>query len=220
MFSVEKPSQIPTICIGNIVVGGAGKTPVAMKICKMLIRSGYKPHFISKGYASIIKESTLIEPWHSPKSVGDESLLLSEITSTWIGTDRIKSAVLAKKNGADCLIMDDGFQNPSIGKDFSIVVVDGEQEFGNKRVLDTPMCEIAFTGLANGAALMGLRPVVEIQFADFVSTGFDPIVQFASTHHYRQREPLPIVIRAPWGGGAYAGPFHSQCPEAWFVLLV
>ena len=94
------------------------------------------------------------------------------------------------------------------------------ERFGRRRVLDTPMCEIAFTGLANGAALMGLRPVVEIQFADFVSTGFDPIVQFASTHHYRQREPLPIVIRAPWGGGAYAGPFHSQCPEAWFVLLV
>jgi len=60
------------------------------------------------------------------------------------------------------------------------------QEFGRRRVVDTPMCEYAFTGLANGAALMGLRPVVEIQFADFISTGFDPIVQFAATHHYRQ----------------------------------
>ena len=79
------------------------------------------------------------------------------------------------------------------------------------------MCEYAFTGLANGAALMGLRPVVEMQFADFISTGFDPIVQFAATHHYRQGNPLPLVIRAPWGGGAYAGPFHSKCPEAWFV---
>lgn len=91
------------------------------------------------------------------------------------------------------------------------------QEFGRRRVVDTPMCEYAFTGLANGAALMGLRPVVEMQFADFISTGFDPIVQFAATHHYRQGNPLPMVIRAPWGGGAYAGPFHSQCPEAWFV---
>ena len=124
-FSLEKSSPIPTICIGNIVVGGAGKTPVAMKICKMLIRSGYKPHFISKGYASIIKESTLVSPWHSPRSVGDESLLLSEVANTWIGTNRLKSAHLAIKEGADCLIMDDGFQNPSIGKDFSIIVVDG-----------------------------------------------------------------------------------------------
>ena len=135
LLSFEKSPPIPTICIGNIVVGGAGKTPVAMKICTMLIKSGYKPHFISKGYASIIKESTLVSPWHSAKSVGDESLLLSEIATTWIGKNRIKSAYLAKKNGADCLIMDDGFQNPSIGKNFSIVVIDGEQEFGNKRVI-------------------------------------------------------------------------------------
>jgi len=79
------------------------------------------------------------------------------------------------------------------------------------------MCEYASSGLANGAALMGLRPIVEFQFADFISTGFDPIVQFAATHHYRQKNPLPIVFRAPWGGGSYAGPFHSQCPEAWFA---
>ena len=90
-------------------------------------------------------------------------------------------------------------------------------EFGRKRVIDTPMCEYASSGLANGAALMGLRPIVEFQFADFISTGFDPIVQFAATHHYRQKNPLPIVFRAPWGGGSYAGPFHSQCPEAWFA---
>ena len=148
-ISVKKLSPIPTICIGNIVVGGAGKTPVSMKICKMLTKAGYKPHFISKGYAGTIKESTLVETWHSPKSVGDESLLLSEIASTWIGVNRIKSANLAKKRGADCLILDDGFQNPSIDKDFSIIVVDGEQEFGNKRVLPAgPLRESIRRGLS------------------------------------------------------------------------
>ena len=147
--SIKKLSPIPTICIGNIVVGGAGKTPVSMKICKMLTKAGYKPHFISKGYAGTIKESTLVETWHSPKSVGDESLLLSEIASTWIGINRIQSANLAKKNGADCLILDDGFQNPSIDKDFSIIVVDGEQEFGNKRVLPAgPLRESIRRGLS------------------------------------------------------------------------
>ena len=65
-------SLLPVICIGNIVVGGAGKTPVSMKICKMLTKAGYKPHFISKGYAGTIKESTLVETRHSPKSVGDD----------------------------------------------------------------------------------------------------------------------------------------------------
>ena len=72
-------------------------------------------------------------------------------------------------------------------------------KFGRDRVIDTPMCEYAFSGLANGAALMGLRPIVEFQFADFISTGFDPIVLFAATHHYRQNNPLPIVFRAPLG---------------------
>jgi len=91
------------------------------------------------------------------------------------------------------------------------------ERFGRKRVIDTPMSEWAFLGLANGAAMLGLRPIVEIQFADFISTGFDPIVQYAATTHYRWGAPIPIVVRAPWGGGASAGPFHSQCPEAWFV---
>ena len=89
--------------------------------------------------------------------------------------------------------------------------------FGRRRVIDSPMCEWAFLGLANGAALMGLRPVVEIQFADFISTAFDPIVQFSATTPYRWGPEIPLVVRAPWGGGANAGPFHSQCPEAWFA---
>ncbi len=147
-LSIKKLSPIPIICIGNIVVGGAGKTPVSLKIGKILIKAGYKPHFIARGYAGMIKQCTLVEPWHSPKSVGDESLLLSEVASTWIGKDRIKSSHLAKNNGADCLIMDDGFQNPSIGKDFSIVVINGEQEFGNKRVMPSgPLRESVKRGL-------------------------------------------------------------------------
>ena len=149
IFSNEKISPIPIICIGNIVVGGAGKTPVSMKIGKMLIKSGYNPHFISKGYAGIIKNTTLVEEWHSPVSVGDEPLLLSEIASTWIGNDRIQSANQAKKYGADCLIMDDGFQNPSIEKNFSVVVIDGNQEFGNKRVMPSgPLRESIRRGLS------------------------------------------------------------------------
>jgi len=148
ILSIKRLAPLPIICIGNIVVGGAGKTPVSIKIGKILIKAGYKPHFISKGYAGIIKESTLVETWHSPSSVGDESLLLSEVAPTWIGNDRIKSSHLAKKNGADCLIMDDGFQNPSIGKDFSIVVINGEQEFGNKRVMPSgPLRESVKRGL-------------------------------------------------------------------------
>jgi 2-oxoisovalerate dehydrogenase E1 component beta subunit len=91
------------------------------------------------------------------------------------------------------------------------------QEFGGDRVVDTPMAELCMVGVASGLALMGMRPVVEMQFADFISAGFDSIVSFAATNHYRWGAAVPIVIRAPSGGGLRGGPFHSQSPEAWFV---
>lgn len=91
------------------------------------------------------------------------------------------------------------------------------ERFGDDRVLNTPIAELGFTGMANGMALMGLRPIVEMQFADFISTAFDSIVQFASTVHYRWGGSVPWVIRAPSDGGIRSGPFHSQNPEAWFV---
>ena len=89
--------------------------------------------------------------------------------------------------------------------------------FGDERVLNTPIAELSFTGMATGMALMGMRPIVEMQFADFISTAFDSIVQFAATNHYRWRAAVPWVIRAPSDGGIRSGPFHSQNPEAWFV---
>ena len=147
--SKEKKSKLPIICVGNIVIGGAGKTPVALKIGNMLREAGYNPHFVSKGYGGLEKNNTLVQDWHSPKSVGDESLLLSEISPTWIGLDRSKSFELASENGADCIVMDDGFQNPTLQKDFSIVVINGEQGFGNKRVIPSgPLRESINRGLS------------------------------------------------------------------------
>jgi pyruvate/2-oxoglutarate/acetoin dehydrogenase E1 component len=91
------------------------------------------------------------------------------------------------------------------------------EEFGERRVLNMPMSELGFVGAASGMALMGLRPVIEMQFADFISTAFDSIVQYAASTYYRWRSPIPWVIRAPSDGGLRSGPFHSQNPEAWFV---
>ncbi len=102
------------------------------------------------------------------------------------------------------------------GGAFKVTKSAGEK-FGSDRVRNTPMSESAFIGAANGMALMGMRPVVEVQFADFVTTGFDSIVQFAATTHYRWGAKVPWVIRAPADGGLRSGPFHSQNPEAWFV---
>lgn len=91
------------------------------------------------------------------------------------------------------------------------------ERFGDRRVINTPIAELSFTGVASGMALMGLRPIVEMQFADFISTAFDSVVQFAATNHYRWGGAVPWVIRAPSDGGIRSGPFHSQNPEAWFV---
>ena len=91
------------------------------------------------------------------------------------------------------------------------------EEFGEGRVIDTPISESGFTGAACGAAIMGFRPVVEFQFADFITCAFDQIVNFAAKCYYRWGIPVPVVIRGPSGGGFRGGPFHSQNPEAWFT---
>lgn len=91
-----------------------------------------------------------------------------------------------------------------------------QKKFGDWRVLDTPLAESGFVGAAIGAAMMGMRPVVEMQFADFISCAFDQITEVAAKNHYRWGAAVPMVIRAPYGGGIHGGPFHSVCPEAWF----
>jgi 2-oxoisovalerate dehydrogenase E1 component beta subunit len=91
------------------------------------------------------------------------------------------------------------------------------EHFGARRVVDTPISESAIVGAAIGAGLMGLRPVAEMQFADFITCGFDQIVNFAAKCRYRWNAPVPIVVRSPSGGGIHGGPFHSQNPEMWFV---
>jgi 2-oxoisovalerate dehydrogenase E1 component beta subunit len=91
------------------------------------------------------------------------------------------------------------------------------ERFGERRVVDTPISESAIVGAAIGASFMGLRPVAEMQFADFITCAFDQIVNFAAKCRYRWGAAVPIVVRAPAGGGIHGGPFHSQNPEAWFA---
>lgn len=90
-------------------------------------------------------------------------------------------------------------------------------KYGSRRVVDTPIAETGVTGLAAGAALVGLRPVVEFQFADFISCAFDPIVNVLSRHHWRTGDPMPVTMRAPFGSRLRAGPTHSQSVESYFA---
>ncbi len=109
-----------------------------------------------------------------------------------------------------------------IGEDIGVyggafkVTKDFITEFGSDRVMDTPISEAGIIGVCVGSALMGLRPVAEMQFADFISCGFNQLVNQAAKIHYRWGEAVPMVVRCPSGGGVHGGPFHSQNPEAWF----
>ncbi|MGH2740248.1 MAG: alpha-ketoacid dehydrogenase subunit beta [Actinomycetota bacterium] len=91
------------------------------------------------------------------------------------------------------------------------------EHFGEERVLDTPIAEETIIGAAVGAALMGMRPVAELQYADFIANGFDELVNMAGKYHYRTGAAVPIVVRGPSGGGVRASAFHSQNPEPWFA---
>jgi 2-oxoisovalerate dehydrogenase E1 component beta subunit len=91
------------------------------------------------------------------------------------------------------------------------------EKFGEDRVIDTPISESAIVGAAVGAALMGMRPVAEMQFMDFITCGFDQIVNMAAKIHYRWGPAVPLVVRGPSGAGVHGGPYHSQSNEMWFV---
>ena len=119
----------PVVCIGDPTVGGAGKTPTAIAIARMLEEAGRRPAFLTRGYGGSLAGPVIVAPHHDAAAVGDEPLLLARAASTVVGRDRAAGAALAQ--GADILILDDGFQSPSIHKDFSLLVVDGHRGIGN-----------------------------------------------------------------------------------------
>ncbi len=128
--------QIPVIKVGNVVAGGAGKTPTAISIAKRLINLKMNVHLISKGYKGSIRITTKVNNLlHKFNDVGDEALLLSKIAPTWIGKDRISSIKAAQNEGAEIVILDDGLQDYSIKGGLNILVFNGSQGIGNGRII-------------------------------------------------------------------------------------
>jgi len=149
---------VPVICIGNAVAGGAGKTPVAMSVADRLLMHGAKPHFLSRGYGGTTTETTLVDPSrHSASDVGDEPLLLARHAPTWVAQNRVAVARAAVSAGAEILVLDDGFQNPSVDKDLSIVVADAARGFGNGRCLPAgPLRERVASGMARADLVLAI----------------------------------------------------------------
>jgi tetraacyldisaccharide 4'-kinase len=128
--------ECPVICIGNFTVGGAGKTPAALAVARILIAAGEHPFFLSRGYGGRICGPLVVDPaLHRAIDVGDEPLLLARIAPTVVSRNRVFGAQMAKEAGASVVIMDDGFQNPSLHKDIAVLVIDARRDVGNGRVV-------------------------------------------------------------------------------------
>lgn len=131
-FSRPVEASVPLICVGNVTAGGAGKTPVALALGELIKERGFKLHFLSKGYGGSLPGPVRVNPsLQGSELVGDEPLLLSRVATTWVAEDRAVGADVAVSSGAEILVMDDGLQNPTIRRDFSLLVVDGGYGFGN-----------------------------------------------------------------------------------------
>jgi tetraacyldisaccharide 4'-kinase len=149
-------APVPVICVGNLVAGGSGKTPVVLSFAGMLAARTTAVHVVTRGYGGSLARPVRVDrAQHDAAAVGDEALLLAARAPCWVARDRAAGIAAAVEAGAAAILLDDGFQNPNVAKDLSLVVVDADYGFGNGRMIPAgPLREPVTTGLARADAVV------------------------------------------------------------------
>lgn len=207
--------DIPVICIGNLNVGGTGKTPTTIAIAQMLISRGIAVHIVSRGYGGSLKAVTQVDPRaHTADETGDEPLLMAAFAPTWVANERVAGARAAQNAGADVILLDDGFQDPSLIKDLSIIVVDATRGFGNGRCLPAgPLREPVHVGLKRANAVISIgEPEAQSQFRERSADQLGRIAHITASLK-------PIEMGMPWAEGRYLAFAGIGDPEKFFATL-
>lgn len=186
---------VPVICVGNLDAGGTGKTPTVMALAERLAARGVAVRVVSRGHGGRLRGPVRVAPSHGAGEVGDEPLLLSAFAPVWVARDRAAGVRAAEADGAGAVLLDDGFQNPAVAKDLSIVVVDAARGWGNGRAIPAgPLRETVAAGLRRADLLLSLgSPAARAAFAARWSR------EIGALPHLRgELRPLPTGM--PWAG--------------------